>query len=46
MLSEQEITSNSKRKIIAYWIITILIALVFINGGINDILKQEPYYGL
>lgn len=46
MLSEQEITNNLKRKIIAYWIITILISLVFINGGINDVLKQEPFYGL
>lgn len=46
MSSEREITSNSKRKTIAYWFITILISLVFTNGGINDLLKQDPYYGL
>lgn len=46
MSSEREITSNSKRKTIAYWFITILISLVFTNGCINDLLKQDPYYGL
>jgi len=39
-------SSNSKGRLIAYWIVTGLISLVFLNGGINDILKQEPYYGL
>lgn len=39
-------SSNSKAQLIAYWIITVLISLVFLNGGINDILKQEPFYDL
>lgn len=39
-------SSNSKAQLIAYWIITVFISLVFLNGGINDILKQEPFYDL
>jgi hypothetical protein len=39
-------SGNSKGRLIAYWVITGLISLVFLNGGINDFLKQEPYYGL
>jgi|ERR1700757_2557683 len=35
-----------KRNKIIYWIITGLISLVFLSGGVNDFLKREPYYGL
>jgi hypothetical protein len=35
-----------KGRAVAYWIITVLISLVFLNGGINDIFKQQPYFGL
>jgi hypothetical protein len=39
-------SGNSKARLIAYWIITGILSLVFLNGGINDFLKQDPYYGL
>jgi uncharacterized membrane protein YphA (DoxX/SURF4 family) len=37
---------QSKWKMITYWIVTGLLALVFINGGLNDVFKQDPYYGI
>jgi hypothetical protein len=46
MKTLSKLSGNSKGGLIAYWIITGLISLVFLNGGINDLLKREPYYGL
>lgn len=41
--ANEEIKS-SKGRLIAYWIITGLISLVLLNGGINDVFKNAPYY--
>jgi uncharacterized membrane protein len=35
-----------KRRKIGYWFLTALIAVTMINGGINDILKNPPYFDL
>lgn len=43
---KSKLLENFKVRVITYWVITGLISLVFLNGGINDIFKQEPYYGL
>ena len=47
---EKEIAINqvktSKGRLIAYWIITGLIALVLLNGGVMDVFRQPPYFDL
>ena len=38
--------STSRAKKIAYWILTTLLALTMLNGGINDMLRNPPYYDM
>jgi uncharacterized membrane protein YphA (DoxX/SURF4 family) len=39
-------TDCSRRRIIAYWVITIIIAAEFAVGGVMDILRLPPFFAI
>lgn len=48
MIENNDITlqTSSKARKIGYWILTALLALTMVNGGINDILKNPPNFDM
>ena len=39
-------TDCSRRRIIAYWVATVIIAAEFAVGGVMDILRLPPFFGI
>lgn len=39
-------TPSEGFKKITYWVLTIVLALTMLNGGINDVLRNPPYYNI
>ena len=39
-------TNCSRRRIIAYWVTTVIIAAEFVVGGVMDILRLPPFFGI